>query len=250
MKQAFGIFAALILMPSFQVQAWIGGPFSGNSYHTNGDDGVYEAIGSLTDGTAMYRWAVNNNNSGGITMEGGQANDATTSNVQFGGLVGAASPHVIWYRGIVYYGRCFGIVNSNMGSVMVTGNAADTGLNGSQGQLNGVDLNTGTASSIETSSDEGVSTTIPARKRTANSTWRGKITKKYPNKQFHGYGTISFVGEPDFDILVVDIDDVFVTGNVSITPVTSRSASGQFLEQGHKVGMKVFGTQVSFSVNG
>ena len=60
MKKVFGIFAAVILMPALQVQAWVGGPWSNNSYQANGDDGIYEAVGSLTDGTAMYRWAVNN----------------------------------------------------------------------------------------------------------------------------------------------------------------------------------------------
>ncbi|MCB1089516.1 MAG: hypothetical protein KDM63_20930, partial [Verrucomicrobiae bacterium] len=53
MKQAFGIFAALVLVPSLQVQAWVGGPWGHESYQANGDDGVYEAVGTLTDGTAM-----------------------------------------------------------------------------------------------------------------------------------------------------------------------------------------------------
>lgn len=248
MKQAFGIFAALILMPSFQVQAWIGGPWSNDSYQTNGDDGVYEAIGSMTDGTAMYRWAVNNNNAGGTAMVGGQANGALTSNVQFGGLVGAQNPHVIWYRGIVYYGRCFGIVNSNMKSVICTGNASDTGLNGAGGQMNGVNLSAGAVTNLEVENQNGGATVVPVRKRVANSTWKGKINASYPNKRFHGHGTVNFVGEPNLDIVVVDLNENI--DPVEIYPVVSNSSGGQFDFEGHRVGMKIFGTQVSLTVGG
>ncbi len=254
MKQVFGIFAALILMPTFQVQAWLGGPWSNNTYNT-GDDGVYEAIGSMTDGTAMYRWAVNNENAGGAAMTGAAANGATTSNVQFGGLVGAANPHVIWYRGIVYYGRCFGMVNSYMGKVMMTGNASTSGLSSEDNPVNGVELNSG-VQDVPAISDTVV---LPDTKSVANSTWEGKITSKFPVKAFHGYGTVSFVGAPSLDLLTVTVanitvedGDVFVPSviNVDTNRYTSSSAGPSFLQQGHRVGMKVFGSQVSFAVNG
>lgn len=250
MKQAFGIFTAILLMPAFQVQAWIGGPWSHNSHQSNGDDGVYEAIGSMRDGTAMYRWAVYNENPGGVAMTGGQANAALTSNVQFGGLVGAQNPHIIWYRGLVYYGRCFGIVNSMMGKVMVTGNASDTGLNGSGGQMNGVDLNTGTTSQVEISTSAGSSATFSDRKRLANSTWKAKLSRRGPMKHFSGHGTVSFVGEPNLELIIVQVPTTALTANVTIVPITSSSGSSQFLPVGHRVGMRVFGTQVSTVVNG
>lgn len=253
MKQVFGIFAALILVPSMQSQAWIGGPWGNDSYQSNGDDGIYEAVGTLTDGTAMYRWAVNNENPGGVAMVGGQANAAQTSNVDFGGLIGAASPHVIWYRGLVYYGRCFGIVNSHMKTVMVTGNASTQGLNGSLGQLNGVDLTTGDASALNFQVARAASATLSNRKTVANSTWKGKITSKYPMKRFHGWGTISFIGQPDFELIVVAVDPLFNFFGSSVEVVTqtidSTSSSSQFLPEGHKVGMRVFGNQVSLQVN-
>ncbi len=220
MKQVFGIFSAIILMPAFQVQAWIGGPFSNNSYQTNGDDGIYEAVGSMTDGTAMYRWAVHNENPGGVAIVGPNAGGETTSNVLFGGLVGAVSPHVIWYRGVVYYGRCFGIVNSGLnGTVLVTGNATNAGS---------VFDNTGNP--VGANANGVLITpplTTPATKSVANSTFRAKITQKYPMKRFHGRGQVHYfgaAGAPD-----------------GIT---------NFLQHGHKVGMKVFGAQVSYQVNG
>lgn len=247
MKQAFGIFLAILVMPAFQVQAWIGGPFSNDSYQSNGDDGVYEAIGTMTDGTAMYRWAVNNENAGGVAMTGGQANGAQTSNVQFGGLIGSQNPHIIWYRGIVYYGRCFGIVNSHMKLVSVTGNASDTGYNGSDGQMNGVDLNTGAVSNLEVDNANGAATVVPDRKRVANSSFHAKINQSSPMKRFSGRGRVNFVGEPSLDIVIVNLGG---GAGVSVTSVTSNSSSSQFLEVGHKVGMRIFGTQVSFQVNG
>ena len=210
MKKVFGIFAAVILMPALQVQAWVGGPWSNNSYQANGDDGIYEAVGSLTDGTAMYRWAVNNEGTGsGTTFTAPNGAVGSTSNVQFGGLFGSQNPHVIWYRGIVYYGRCFGIVNSGLhgGLVMVTGNASDTGL------ANGLVLN-------------GVQLTTAANpKSIANSTFRARINRSSFNKRFHGYGQIHFIGAGD--------------PNEGIT---------NFLQHGHKVGMKIFGSQVSTQI--
>lgn len=215
MKQVFGIFAALVLMPGMQVQAWVGGPWSNNSYQTNGDDGIYEAVGSLTDGTAMYRWAVNNNGTGAnAAITTGAANGGSTSNVQFAGLFGAMNPHVVWYRGIVYYGRCFGMVNSGLhgGLVMVTGNATDDALSGGQ-NFNGVTLTAPTA---------GTGVTI---KNIANSTFRASITRHSYNKRFHGYGQIHFIGEGSPD-----------------------EGPTNFLQHGHKVGMKIFGSQVSTQV--
>lgn len=249
MKQIIGIFSALVLVPSMQVQAWVGGPWSNDSYQENGDDGVYEAIGTLTDGTAMYRWAVQNENPGGVSMVGGQANGAQTSNVDFGGLIGAQSPHVIWYRGVIYYGRCFGIVNSNMKSVLVSGNASDTGLNGADAQMNGVDLSTGSSSSIQITAAGGSSATFSTRKKIANSTWKGKIYQSHPMKRFHGYGTVAFVGESNLSVVIVTVPTVSVSASVTVVPVPTGSSGSDFLWEGHRVGMKVFGTQVSTEVN-
>lgn len=213
MKKVFGIFAAVILMPSLQVQAWVGGPWSNNSYQANGDDGVYEAVGSLTDGTAMYRWAVNNQGAGSnttFTHPAGSVNGASSSNVQFGGLFGSANPHIIWYRGIVYYGRCFGLVNSGLhgGLVMVTGNATDDASIGGQ-TLNGITL-------------QSVGANV---KGIANSTFRARINRSSYNKRFHGYGQVHFIGAGD--------------------PVEGIT---NFLQHGHKVGMKIFGSQVSTQI--
>jgi len=61
MKKGIGLFLAVVLMPAMSAQAWIGGPWSANTYASNGDDGVYEAVATMTDGVGMYRWGVGNN---------------------------------------------------------------------------------------------------------------------------------------------------------------------------------------------
>lgn len=260
MKQVFGIFAALILMPTFQVQAWLGGPWSNNSYQENGDDGIYEAIATMTNGVGMYRWAVNNNNAGGTAMTGNFAG-STTSNVMFGGLVAAASPHVWYYKGIVYYGRCFGIVNSDMAIVSVTGNAANDGVDGSaQGQdINGVILaSPGAPTIVGTGIPPGSSLGGVGNNRGwANSNFIAEITQKYPNKRFHGKGTVSFNGIPDVSYQIftatinVDTDgDGTDDGTIQTVHNELYGDSGTFSQVGHKRTFIVFGTQVSTQVTG
>lgn len=224
MKQVFGIFAALILMPTFQVQAWVGGPWSNNSYQSNGDDGIYEAVGTMTDGTALYRWAVQNEPTSGATLTDGARGTtgggflqtpggSNSSNVQFGGLVGANSAHVIWYRGVVYYGRVFGTVNSGLNTVAAVGNATTTGGFNSTTNINGVAIQ----GPLPEAGIQGI----------ANSAFRGTMTQKHPMKRFHGRGQVVFLGSG--------------VGNDSST---------SFPSPGHKVGLKVFGAQVSVQVNG
>jgi hypothetical protein len=255
MKQAFGIFAALILVPSMQVQAWVGGPWSGNSHQENGDDGVYEAVATTANGVGMYRWAVQNNldatGIGDFPYPSGQG--FTNSNVQFGGLVGAMSPHVWYFRGLVYYGRCFGIVSSTMGIVSVTGNASDTGFDGSGNGVNGVNLAGGLASDFNFATVGSGSTPISNRKTVANSTFQAKISDKKPVKRFKGKGMVSFIGLTDFTLLSIrNPSSVTITGTpafinsvlVSQTPI-AIDASDEFEQQGAKFKFIVFGAQVS-----
>ena len=134
MKKIFALFCAVFLMPSFSAHAWIGGPFSNNSYFSqSGDDGVYEAVGipvnnranpnqRIKNGIGLYRWAVTNNTSFSFTLV-----DVVpvTSNVYFGG-VGQVS-HTWFVEGVAYRGTCEGTVNSGIGTVNCIGSASDAG---------------------------------------------------------------------------------------------------------------------------
>lgn len=149
MKKLFAIFCAVFLMPTFSAQAWIGGPFSNNSFFgEDGDDGVYEAVGypvpdangnGLSNGIGIFRWAVTNNKaftsdtttSIATTFFDDQGNitrtvvniQPITSNVYFGG-VGQIS-HTWFVEGISYRGNCDGIVNSGLGIISCIGQAVN-----------------------------------------------------------------------------------------------------------------------------
>ncbi len=152
MKKIFAAFCALVLMPSFSAQAWIGGPFSNNSYFgEEGDDGVYEAVGIpvnnrdnpnqvIKNGIGMYRWAVTNNSSFtddvstsiSTVFFDDQGNIAftlvdvvpLTSNVYFGGVNQVS--HTWFIEGVAYRGSCEGSANSGLGIVTCIGSASTT----------------------------------------------------------------------------------------------------------------------------
>lgn len=151
MKKIFAAFCALVLMPSFSAQAWIGGPFSNNSFFgEDGDDGVYEAVAfpignkspnrpTVKNGIGTFRWAVTNTKSytddvatslsrvffddeGNISFTLVSV-QPITSNVYYGG-VGQIS-HSWFIEGVAYRGNCDGTVNSGIGSITCIGQATN-----------------------------------------------------------------------------------------------------------------------------
>ena len=251
MKQLFGVFAAVVLMPSFTAQAWVGGPFSNNNYSPTGDDGVYEAIATMSNGVGMFRWAVNNNLAAPTVQIGGPGGAGHSANVQFGGLVGAANPNIWYYQGVTYYGRCFGTVSSGLGIVSVIGNASTDGLDATGTFVNNVALagpntqavitgpqvpavtgagggapGSGQVPAINTASIAGIGNNIAF----ANSSFIAKIQQKAPIMRFKGKGTVSFNGHPDnsssiFGNIVTGVFTVNQNGpaNASVTPSGSTT---------------------------
>lgn len=143
MKKFFAVFSAICLIPGLNAYAWVGGPYSNNSFSdVGGDDGVYEAIGTAKNGIGMYRIVVGNSfegvnptavqssvpsqvGSGGnfpITVPG-----LNSGNIFFGALGSSASN--IWvFEGVSYFGNVIGTVNSAQGRVIGVGTAF-TGAN-------------------------------------------------------------------------------------------------------------------------
>jgi hypothetical protein len=285
MKQVIGIFAALVLVPSMQAHAWLGGPFSSDTYQSNGDDGIYEAVATTSNGLGMYRWAVFNNNPGGVTApNGGALNPPSTSNVEFGGLIGTVSPNVWYYKGLVYYGRCFGTVNSGwngeFGIVSVVANASADGSDGSGNAINGSTSTFGLAGPGTFNTPTAVPPDVPTveasqfgagnNKGWCNSNFLARIISQYPNKRFKGKGTVSFFGAPDSSY---DVNDNTVTTTTVVPPpvdtngdgtndaqsqvitnavrtihVEMRGDSTAFSQYGHQRKFLVFGSQVSTQV--
>lgn len=139
MKQLFALFCAIVLMPSFSAHAWIGGPFSNNTYFgENGDDGVYEAVAipqvTGANGIGIFRWAVTNNFAGAAPnaiqtytftgIAGGSTDFATpvSGNINFGGI--SFFNHSWFIEGVSYFGICNGSVNSGIGLVSAIGVAS------------------------------------------------------------------------------------------------------------------------------
>lgn len=134
MKKYFAIFCALCLMPTFSAHAWVGGPFSNNSFFgETGADGVYEATASTVNGIGLYRFSVGNEFEG-VNSQTVAASVPIQQNTGTGGslitLPGISSGNVIigawgngftniwYYQGVQYFGTTLGTVNSARGSVV------------------------------------------------------------------------------------------------------------------------------------
>ncbi len=115
MKKIFALFCAVCLMPGFSAQAWIGGPFSGNSFFQAEDnDGVYEATASTLNGMGVYRFAVGNDN----------GTNLNPVNVNLGSMLPGYT-NIWYYQGVQYFGSTIGTINSMSGRVIAMGTAND-----------------------------------------------------------------------------------------------------------------------------
>lgn len=222
MKKVFAVFCALILMPSLNAHAWAGGPWSNNNVTTTGDDGVYEAVAVATNGTGIYRWGVLN--AGGAL----EFNNGSLS-----------SSNLWYYKGISYFGQCFGIVNSSMGVVSVIGNGANT-----YGKTSTtVDADTGTVITVRI----GLFGSNGANVIYMNSAFTAKFTAKTPVKRFQGKGEIAFTGNMDTELTTTTLTYTTVPSGTSVTETTSSTGgeSDDFPDRGKIVSFKVMGSQVS-----
>jgi len=147
MKKIFALFCAVVLMPSFSAHAWIGGPFSNNTFFSeDGDDGVYEAAASSRNGIGLYRIVVGNDYDG-VNPQGVNAsvpsqvpaqgfNNITVPGISSGNVVigafGSSFSNVWYYEGVFYAGITLGSASSVRGTVTAFAEARDnrgTGAN-------------------------------------------------------------------------------------------------------------------------
>lgn len=149
MKKIIAVFCALVLAPTFNTYAWIGGPFSNNSYFgESGDDGVYEGIATGPNAIGIFRITVANDFGGsqdldtGLTLVPGLENfnsigslanavvpAINSGNIFIGGFGLNETPasNIWYYEGVSYFGRTSGTVNSALGIVAAVGNATERG---------------------------------------------------------------------------------------------------------------------------
>ena len=141
MKKLFTVFCAVCLMPTFSAQAWVGGPFSNNSFFgENGDDGVYEAAATAPNGIGLFRIVVGNNFTGvnptavitsipGSVIVPAGSGIATTTTLPIGsgnvivGALGSTFSNMWYVAGVFYAGTTWGTASSVMGTVQAMAEA-------------------------------------------------------------------------------------------------------------------------------
>ena len=207
MKQ---ITALLTIFAMFagQAFAWTGGPYSNNTY--DGFDG------------GIFQYTFRGNNVSGMARF--TQNTGSSYNSEFG-------DSVMYYNGITYYGESYGFVDFVSGNVdgIINATAAGTDLNNpaavlrtsngtSWGVFNGVRFGTGNPL-FGPYSPGGPEATY----MTANGTWTGKITRKYPVPRFSGAGEMTFFGEGEstddsFDLTLVSTGDFLTPRNGGLDP--------------------------------
>lgn len=203
MKKIFAIFLALVLMPSFHAYAWLGGPFSNNSFTPAGDDGVYEAVAvpassygtnqfldgnpvNQVNGIGLYRWAVSNNNTGSLVNNPATGiQEDSVSNVHFGGLTGSTNQKTWYINGKVYYGTCFGVVNSVAGAIRVVGTAAPA-----QPILNQQGFN---FFNTDLEGNQGIQDVDGYCNSYFTGYWQSNDELWYAGRNFEGYGSVTTI---------------------------------------------------------
>ena len=180
MKKISAIFTILSMFMT-QAFAWVGGPY-GNNTADGFSGGIFQYIVRGTNVSGMARFT---------------QNTASSYNSQFG-------DSVIYYNGITYYGESYGfvdfvsgmvdgIINANASGADLTNPASVlTSANGnSWGVFNGVRYGIGNPLVGGVYTPGGPESTF----QTANATWTGNITRKYPVTRFDGAGFMTFFGE-------------------------------------------------------
>jgi len=202
MKQ-FCALLTIFAMFATQAFAWTGGPYSNNTY--DGFDG------------GIFQYTIRGNNVSGLARF--SQNSASAFNSEFG-------DSVVYYNGVTYYGESYGFVDyvGGLADGVVNATAAGTDLNNpaallrsangtSFGVFNGVRYGTGNPlfGPFTPGGPE-------ASYFTANATWTGKITKKFPTPRFQGAGEATFFGEGE-SVDTASFDETRVSTGDFLTPL-------------------------------
>ena len=215
MKQ-FTALLTIFAMLASQAFAWTGGPYSNNTY--DGFDG------------GIFQYTFRGNNVSGMARF--TQNTSSSYNSEFG-------DSVVYFNGVTYYGESYGFVDFPSGLVdgIVNATAAGTDLNNpaavlrstngtSWGVFNGVRYGAGNPLFGGYSPGGPESTYM-----TANASWTGALTRKFPVPRFTGEGEMTFFGEGEsledplavFDRSVVSTGDFLTGANDPARSGTQRS---------------------------
>jgi hypothetical protein len=205
----FGAYLSLLgLLSQASALAWVGGPYSNNTYD-GFDGGIFGGTirGSACSGIFKFS----------------QGNEAYVS--PFG-------DSIVYHKGMAYYGECYGFVDFDSKTVSGVTNGSNSGANqndpNSSPQFrnlygSGFGVQNGTGAGIGSTNNFGGAQTDTA---VANSYWNGKITKSKQTMRFRAKGEMTFFGNAtqvtefnqvqatgDFDNPRADLDTgLFLTG--------------------------------------
>ena len=188
----FGAYLSLLgLFSQATALAWVGGPYSNNTYD-GFDGGIFGGTirGSATSGIFKFS----------------QGNEAYVS--PFG-------DSIVYNKGMAYYGECYGFVDFDSKTVSGSTNGANNGNNLNDPNAspqfrnlfgNGFGVQNGTSAGIASSNQFGgnqftnsaggqiAANTAASTVGNANSYWNGKITKSKQTMRFRAKGEMSFFG--------------------------------------------------------
>ena len=219
------VLGLMALLPVGKIHALQGGPFDFNS--PGGlRGGVYQAIMMIPNGNGMCRFSD-----------------------EQGATISLFSDSVVYYKGIVYVGNAFGVVDLDIGFVSgITNGVSNGGQNsapqGGFGAPGAAPQQPGASGRAFSSS--GGNTGI------CNTSFTAKVASQGASTRFYGDGVASFLGEIDQPALNVDIDLGDTIGNTTFTVNrdldSTLGENRSFSQKGERVRMKVFGSRINFVV--
>jgi hypothetical protein len=185
MRKIVTVVLTIFALQTNALYAWVGGPWSNNS--SSGDvSGTYQGIIMMNNGSGMFRFA-----------EGPEA-QLSVFNVSS-----------IFYKGIVYFGTCFAIVDTiarqvtgqTVGSSRgLTGasNNADPAATGGNIIIGPVDPgDPATEPAANASSSAGIAGVFGGVVGNCTTSWHGKITQTAPVIEFRADGQMFLYGDLD-----------------------------------------------------
>jgi len=253
---------AIITMTAMQATpalAWVGGPWSGNTY-SNSVTGTFGGSITMKNGSGIFRFSA-------------------TESAQ----MGAFNTSMIYYKGITFFGSCQANLDFDSKTVdgMTNGSAYNRNPGPSQNRTspivdNNPNFNPGTGAAnvaytvpLQPSIIDGVPTAATPYTLSsiggsgpvgiANTSWSGKLTRTEPNVRFKAKGEANFFGpQPVVQRMSVKYGPDVVrneTPPATIVPgpvqevTVDRGGNDAFPDPANRVKIRVFGSRISYGVS-
>ena len=196
MKKILLVLGLMLLLPVSESFALKGGPFDNNSYGGR-RGGVYQIVMMIPNGNGIARFS-----------------DETSAQIS------VFSDSSVYYKGIIYIGNAFGVVDLDSG--YVTGMSNGTSDGGQNTNAEGGYGGAGTAPTTTTTQGRAFSS-AGGNVGICNTSWTGKVDVQGANTRMSGKGVASFFGELDTTTIATDIsyDDDAETTALSTADVTN-----------------------------